>query len=176
MGYATDITANSSLNSYTTAGKYVCNSSATAGTLTNTPYNTAKVNYAFYMVVEKGASEGYSIQTLYGVGYATCPTFRRFYNGTAWSLWKCIDSVAADVYENSNLNGYIVPGRWICASTTIATGLSNSPTTQAFVMDVENGTNLNYVVQTVRVTSQPTVPTYRRTLTVDTWGAWKQIV
>lgn len=174
----TDIAENTNLGSLLTPGKYVCNSSAIAATLLNAPYNTNKVTYAFYMVVEKGTSESYTVQTLYGIGYATCPTFRRFYNSSSgvWSLWKYIDSVAATIPTNTNLNSYIVPGRWICPTAAIAESLSGCPVTQGFILDIDNGTNVNYIAQTLKVTTQATVPEYRRLYTVDTWGAWKQIV
>ena len=172
----TAIPENSNLNSFTTPGKYICNSLETAATLSNVPFDTAGITYAFFMIVQHASSSLYAQQILFGCGYTTCPIYFREYNEGDWSSWCCIGSAAGVVYPNTALNSYVVPGKWICPTSAIATSLSNCPVQTAFILEVEDGTNKNYTIQTLRNTTNNNIPEYRRLRTGTTWGNWKQIV
>lgn len=103
-------------------------------------------------------------------------------------MWQHITTAIADVVNNSwslsrdtaipsgaDLNTYLSIGNYSCRSHTIATTLTNSPTTQAFSMKVyaslgfTDSSGSNYITQEI-IPMNPTVATRIRRLCTSTDG------
>ena len=87
-GLGTSITANTDLNTYTTAGTYYCQLSATASTLSNVPFDGTTFPYtAFRLIVEYINSANNVCQTLIPLN-DNCIYFKRMKMTGATGTWR----------------------------------------------------------------------------------------
>lgn len=79
------IPSNADLDTYTTPGSYICQTTATAGSLANSPVTTT--GFSLHVEIVSGASSNYLHQTL-RVNNATADVWKRRYHPTSgWGEW-----------------------------------------------------------------------------------------
>lgn len=79
----------------------------------------------------------------------------------------------SSITENSNLNDYQTEGVYFCGTTTVAKTLTNSPTTDAFRLEVKKtvATSTVRIWQIIYPNGSGAIKS--RNLTSTGWNAWK---
>lgn len=186
-----EIPEDADLNTYTTIGVYQCLLTATARTMSNLPY-TGNDRHAFKLIVSTVRGTTNIIQMW--IPFSTITDSKICYrttddNGTTWQAWNEIATkndliphtyeLGTDIPANSDLNNYIVAGTYRIASDTIASSLSNCPTTiggKLLVLYQSYQSNLTVAIQIYIETTANKI--YKRRYNSDVtpnWNDWTSI-
>lgn len=140
----TAVSSNDDLNDYTTPGQYIIATAAIAGTVSNTPVNTAG-SLTVEILTQNNNSTVTLEQTYKTVGVDSHRIYRRYClieSGTSksFSAWEKIsydtdkkftlDITTIEnttISSNADLNDYIVPGQYRILTSAIASTVSNIP-------------------------------------------------
>lgn len=156
----TEIPANANLNTYTTAGVYQCNLTATARTMSNLPY-TGNDRLAFKLIVMKIRNSNNLIQwyipydNLYTwvgskIAYRTTDD-----DGSSWRDWVIVaryhdivhQYLGTTIPDNSNLNDYTTNGIYNVSTNSSAETISNMPYQRAGKLVVMRIAGNQYIKQ-----------------------------
>lgn len=102
----TAIPSGADLDTYITPGSYICQTTATAGSLANSPVTTT--GFSLQVEIVSGASSNYLHQTL-RVNNATADVWKRRYHPTSgWSSWNKFATVEPVIeYELPLVNAFV---------------------------------------------------------------------
>ena len=188
----TEIPENADLNDYTTVGVYQCLLTATAQTISNTPYSDIQRTAFKLIVLALRKSENVMqifipyISNHYGM--AGKIAYRTYEN--SWGQWNHIASteavhylsqpdLARQITANEDLNDYTESGTYQCNNASIAQTLSNCPVSTSFKLIVDRA----YVRAESEIMQKITMPNNRsdprewvrvRNYNATTWGDWYQ--
>ena len=167
--YASDLSNNDDLDTYTTPGNYRIATSAIAGTLSHYPSSVGGRLY-----VETLAGTGSVHQTVKDTNNRE---YYRQKSGSTWGAWftpsfPVMTSYAFtdSVSNGDNLNNYTSPGNYKIATAAIAQSLSNCPTSVGARLTVITLVGTASVYQNLIDTNNRE---YTRLHTNDGWSDWE---
>lgn len=175
------ISANDDLNNYTTAGTYDCRFASIASSLSNCP-----VTDAFKMMVDVEGNSKILTQTITIIhNLSSMPWRRTKNNSNTWSEWKQFSAGAhtyelgTDIPANSDLNNYTVAGTYRIGGDTIASSLSNCPTTiggKLLVLYQSYQSNLIIAIQIyIETTANKIYKRRYNSAVTPNWNDWTSI-
>lgn len=173
----TEIPSTADLNDYTTEGVYYVQNVTIAESIGNIPI--AKAGKLIVMARDTGVRR-FQIY----IGSKDDIYMRDMDNNREFSLWRNISKphtyeLGTDIPTNSDLNDYIVAGTYRISSDTVASSLSNCPTTiggKLLVLYQSHQSNLTIAIQIYIETTANKI--YKRRYNSDVtpnWNDWTSI-